>query len=86
MALEPQGARGRQQVEHRGGQGTAAHAEGGDQHERSEQRAGDGAGGVGRVQVAAGLAQLLRVAGQGANKDRQGATHQQRRSAHQRKR
>ncbi|MNI02269.1 hypothetical protein D3C73_551350 [compost metagenome] len=86
LALEPQGPSGGQQVQHGGGQRAAAHAEGGNQHERGEQGAGDGPGGVCRIQLPAGLAQVLRVSGQGANQHRQGAAHQQRGNAHQRER
>ena len=53
---------------------------------RREQGPGDGPGGIGGIELATGLAQVLRVAGQRANQHRQGAAHQQRGNAHQRKR
>ncbi|MNX84318.1 hypothetical protein D3C86_1161110 [compost metagenome] len=86
LALEPQGPCGGQQVQHGGDQRAAAHAEGGNQQERSEQGASDGPGSVRRIELPAGLAQVLRVSGQGANQHRQGAAHQQGRNTHQRER
>ncbi|MNX68226.1 hypothetical protein D3C86_993940 [compost metagenome] len=84
--MKPQRASGGQQVEHRGGQGTTAHAECGNQHERGEQGAGNGSGGIRGIQVPTGLAQLLRVSRKRTNQHGQGAAHQQRRDAHQQKR
>ncbi|MNG07926.1 hypothetical protein D3C84_912520 [compost metagenome] len=64
LTLEPQGTGRREQVEHGSGQRAAAYAKCGNQHERSEQGPGDGPGGVGGIELAAGLAQVLRVIGQ----------------------
>ncbi len=60
LALQPQRTGRGEQVEHRGEQRTAAHAEAGDQYERSEQSANDRAQRIRRIQLTAGLARLSR--------------------------
>ncbi|MNY40254.1 hypothetical protein D3C86_1749820 [compost metagenome] len=80
LALKPQGTDGGQQVQGRRRQGTAAHAKGRDQHECGKQGASDGPGSVRRIELTAGLAQLLRVGRQRAHQHRQGTAHQQRRN------
>ena len=61
LTLEPQGTGRREQVEHGSGQCTAAYAKRGNQHERGEQGARNGPGGIRGIQVPSGLAQLLWV-------------------------
>ncbi|MNO91355.1 hypothetical protein D3C76_828960 [compost metagenome] len=79
---QPGAARG-EQVKQRGGAGAAGHAELRQQHEGGQQRPADGAGGIRRIQPAAGFAQLSGGRRQGAHQHRQRAAHEERGQADQ---
>ncbi|MNJ39348.1 hypothetical protein D3C77_342180 [compost metagenome] len=75
---QPIGPGGGQQVEHRGGTGTAANPQHRYQHEGGQQGTDDGPCGVGGIQLAAGAADIAGITGHGTHQHRQGTAHQQR--------